>query len=98
MLVEESGAFDLEQEDAYPNVTVGRTDVITYRVSLDDGIRQKTLWLSDVTAPASIRPLLAYLRKLAIEQRRAEGNQSNQRLIISSSRCLTAGHSVSRIL
>jgi hypothetical protein len=69
-LVEESGALDLEQDDANPNVTVGRADVISYRLSLSDGKRQTTLWLNDVTAPASARPLLAYLRKLAIEQKR----------------------------
>jgi hypothetical protein len=69
-LIEESGAFDLEQEDANPNVTIGRADVITYRLSLADGRRQTTLWLNDVTAPAAARPLLAYLRKLAVEQKR----------------------------
>ena len=69
-LVESSGVFDLEQEDMNANVTVGRADVITYRLTLSEGARQNTLWMNDVTAPASIRPLLAYLRKLAIEQKR----------------------------
>ncbi len=75
-LVEESRAFDLEQEDANPNVTVGRADIISYRLSLSDGERQTTLWLNDVTAPASIRPLLSYLRKLAVEQRIMDGDQN----------------------
>ena len=69
-LIEGSGVFDLEQEDANPSVAVGRADVISYRLSLSDGSRQTTLWLNDLTAPASVRPLLTHLRKLAIEQKR----------------------------
>ena len=72
-LVESSGVFELEKDDVQPNVTVGRADVISYRLSLNDGSRQITLWLNDVTAPASLRPLLAELRKLAIEQKRSSG-------------------------
>jgi hypothetical protein len=68
-LVETSGVFDLQQDDVNPNVTVGRTDVISYRLSLSDENRQTTLWLNDLTAPASIRPLLAFLRNLAIEHK-----------------------------
>ena len=70
-LVESSGVFELRQEDINPSVTVGRADVITYRLAVADGARQVNLWLNDVTAPASIRPLLAYLQKLAQEQKRA---------------------------
>ena len=70
-LVESSEAFAMKQKDVNPNVTVGRADVITYRVSLSDGNRQTTLWLNDVTAPASIRPLLAYLQELARQHRKS---------------------------
>jgi hypothetical protein len=70
-LVESSGVFDLRHEDVNPNVTVGRADVITYRLAVSDGDRHTNLWFNDVTAPASIRPLLAYLQKLAQEQKRA---------------------------
>ena len=69
-LIESSGVFDLQQDDANPSVTVGRADVISYRLSLSKGDRQITLWLNDVTAPAAVRPLLAFLRNLAIEQKR----------------------------
>lgn len=69
-LVESSGAFDLQQEDVNPNVAVGRADVIAYRLTLSEGARQNTLWFNDVTAPASVRPLLAFLRKLALEQKK----------------------------
>ena len=70
-LVESSGVFELQQEDINPSVTVGRADVITYRLAVSDEARQVNLWLNDVTAPASIRPLLAYLQKLAQEQKSA---------------------------
>lgn len=68
-LVESSNLFEIKQKDASPGVTVGRADVISYRLSASDGARQTTLWLSDVTAPASVRPLLSFLRKLALEQK-----------------------------
>ena len=71
-LIESSGVFDLEQDDTNRNVTVGRADVISYRLTLSDGTRQTTLWLNDITAPASVRPLLAHLRKLAVEQKRKD--------------------------
>ena len=71
-LVESAGVFDLDQDDANPNVAVGRADVITYRLSVNDGARQTTLWLNDVSAPASVRPLLAELRRLAMEQKRKQ--------------------------
>jgi hypothetical protein len=68
-LVESSGAFELQQSDINPNVTVGRADVITYRISLSEGERQTTLWMNDVTAPVAIRPLLAFLQDLALERK-----------------------------
>ena len=69
-LVESSGVFDLAQSDLDPKVPVGRADIITYRLTLSDDARQTTLWLSDVTAPAAVRPLLAELRKRALEQKK----------------------------
>jgi hypothetical protein len=69
-LVESSGVFDLQQSEVTPEVTVGRADIISYRIFVSDGSRQNTLWLNDITAPASVRPLLARLRKLALEQKR----------------------------
>lgn len=69
-LVESSGVFDLNQDDINPNVTVGPADVISYRLSVSEGNKQSTLSFNDVTAPASLRPLLSFLRKLAIEQKK----------------------------
>jgi len=72
-LIESSGVFDLEQNDTTPETAAGLADVISYRISLSEGSRQSTLWFNDVNAPASLRPLLALLRKLAIEQKRKGG-------------------------
>lgn len=69
-LVESSGMFALDQDDLNINAAIGRADVISYRLTVSDGNRQTTLWMNDVNAPASVRPLLAFLRKLAIEQKR----------------------------
>jgi hypothetical protein len=71
-LVESSGVFDLKEDDlpSNPKAAAGPPDVISYRLSLSEGVRQTTLWFNDVTAPASVRPLLALLRKLALEQKR----------------------------
>ena len=69
-LVESSGVFDLEQDDTNSNTAIGRADVISYRLTLSEGRRQITLWMNDITAPASVRPLLVYLRKQALEQKR----------------------------
>lgn len=68
-LIESSGVFEIAQSDINPNVTVGRADVITYRISLSDGERQTTLWMNDVTAPVAVRPLLAFLQDLALARK-----------------------------
>ena len=72
-LIESSGVFEIEQSDVNPNVTIGRADVITYRISLTDGERQNTLWMNDVTAPVALRPLLAFLQDLALNQKNKGG-------------------------
>ena len=68
-LVKSSGVFNLQQSDIKPKTTGGPPDVFSYRLSLSDGVRQKTLSFNDVTAPVSSQPLLAFLRKLALEQK-----------------------------
>jgi hypothetical protein len=69
-LVETSGVFELQQDDVNSSTAVGRADVISYRLTLSEGPRQTTLWMNDVTAPASVRPLLSLLRKLALEEKK----------------------------
>ena len=72
-LVESSGVFDLRQNGMPPEAAVGLADIVSYRLSLSEGTRQITLWFNDITAPASLQPLLALLRKLALEQKRKGG-------------------------
>lgn len=67
-LVESSGVFDLQQEVAPASDRV--PDVFSYRLSLSEGTRKKSLSFNDVSAPATLHPLLALLRKLALAQKR----------------------------
>ena len=69
-LIETSNVFEIQQEDTNTNAAIGRADVISYRLTVSDGDKQTTLWMNDVTAPASVRPLLGFLRKLSMEQKR----------------------------
>lgn len=71
-LVKNSGVFDIQQSDLTSKSTGSPADVISYRLSLSEGTRQKTLSFNDVTAPASLQPVLALLRKLALEQKRKD--------------------------
>ena len=67
-LVESSGVFDLKQSDIVPSPS-GPPDVFFYQLSLWDGSKQTNLSFNDVTAPASLRPLLSLLQKLAVDQK-----------------------------
>jgi len=69
-LVQSAGVFDLEQSTLTPKAANGPPDVFSYRLSLSDAGRQKALSFNDITAPASLQPLLGLLRKLALEQKR----------------------------
>jgi len=69
-LVESSGVFDLKQDDINSNTAIGRADVISCRLTLSEGARETTLWMNDISAPASVRPLLGLLRKLALEEKK----------------------------
>lgn len=66
-LVESSGIFDLQQSEVEPT-SAGPPDVLFYRLSLYEENRRKSLYFNDVTAPATLQPLLALLRELAWEQ------------------------------
>ncbi len=68
-LVESSRVFELREDELAPK-SAGPPDVFSYRLSLQEGARKKSLSCNDVTAPASLHPLLALLRKLALKQRR----------------------------
>ena len=66
-LVESSGVRHLQQSDLASPQT-GPPDVFSYRLSLSEGGEGKSLSFNDVTAPPALRPLLALLRKLALDQ------------------------------
>jgi len=68
-LVESSGVFDLQQSEVAPT-SAGPPDVFFYRLSLYEGARKKSLSFNDVSAPSTLHPLLALLRKLALDQKR----------------------------
>jgi len=66
-LVESSGIFDLQQSEVAPT-SEGPPDVFFYRISLYEGTKRNSLYFNDVTAPATLQPLLALLQELAWEQ------------------------------
>jgi len=68
-LVESARVFDIQQRDINSTRAGGPPDVFSYHLSLSEGPRQKALSFNDVTAPASLHPLLALLRKLALEKK-----------------------------
>jgi hypothetical protein len=68
-LVDNSGVFELEQKD-FPPAKRGAADVFSYRLTVAEGNKQKTLSFNDMTAPASLRPLLTRLEKFAMDEKR----------------------------
>jgi hypothetical protein len=69
-LVKTSGFLDIQQNDIKSKGASGPPDVISYQLSIAEENKKKTLSFNDVTAPASLRPLLESLQKLAIDQKR----------------------------
>ncbi len=67
-LVESSGVFDLQPDEVAPESS-GPPDVFFYQLLLSEGSRKKSLSFNDITTPATLRPLLGYLQKLALDQR-----------------------------
>lgn len=68
-LVETSKVFSINPSDVAPKSN-GPPDVIFYQLSISDEGRQISLSCNDVTAPIELRPLLARLQELAMDQRR----------------------------
>jgi len=66
-LIDSSGIFEIQQSEVTPT-SAGPPDVFLYKLSLYDDGRRISLSLNDVTATENIHPLLALLRRLAIEQ------------------------------
>ncbi len=68
-LVKSSRFFDIQPSEVAPTST-GPPDVFLYRLSLSEGSKKQSLSCNDVTAPATLHPLLSLLRKLALKQGR----------------------------
>lgn len=68
-LVERSMFFDLQSSEV-ASMSSGPADVFFYKLSLSEGSRKKSLSFNDVTAPVTLHPLLSFLQKLALDQRR----------------------------
>jgi hypothetical protein len=62
--VSDSGILESDWKPAAPPGS-GPPDVMTYRVSVEDGGRTKRVTVTDITAPVELRPLLAVLRRYA---------------------------------
>lgn len=69
-LVENSQIFDIQQSDVTPVAGGGPPDVFSYRLTVTEAGRQKVLYFNDITAPASLRPLLVVLQRIALEEKR----------------------------
>ena len=67
-LIEAAGLERLEGGTAPPAAGPGR-DVFTYRLSIREHGGARSFAFDDVTAPSRLRPLLGYLRELALERR-----------------------------
>jgi hypothetical protein len=68
-VVEKSGVFDIQPDTIAPE-GYGSPDAVLYKLSLTDGRKKQSLVCNDVTAAPAVRPLLALLRKLALDQNR----------------------------
>ena len=68
-LVRTSGILELEGK--VKKATSGpQRDVFTYQLSILEAGKTRSFTFDDVTAPPSVRPLLQFLQKHALEQRK----------------------------
>ena len=65
--VNASGLLLMSQKDIAEQPTP--PDVINYRIEIEQDGKKKWFSMNDVTAPIAVRPLLGFLRKLALEAR-----------------------------
>lgn len=69
-LVKSSGVLDLQQSDVAPAAGGGVPDVFMYQLSLSESGKLKTLSFNDLTVPATMLPLLVFLQKRALDEKR----------------------------
>ena len=68
-LVERTGIMGLKAAELAPK-SPGPPDVMQYRIIISQAGALQSLEMSDITAPPALRPLLARLQELAVEQKR----------------------------
>lgn len=70
-LIKQSNLFNLrlsEEEIA----TIQGADAFSYELRIEDGEKEKSFSFTDVTASQEVRPLLDYLRNLAVAEKMGE--------------------------
>jgi hypothetical protein len=67
-LVENARVFEIDPLKITP-APKGLPDITLYQLSLSDGPKKISFQCNDITAPQSLRPLLARLRVLALKSR-----------------------------
>ena len=66
-LIESSRVFELQQSDIASS-KLGPPDVLSYKLTLHEEDKEKSLSFNDITAPKELRPLLTLLQDLAWEK------------------------------
>lgn len=67
-LVKSTGVMEIQQSDQAPSSPLS-PDTFTYRISLSEGGKSKSLSFNDMTVPSSLHPLLEFFQELALGQR-----------------------------
>ncbi|KEK23437.1 protealysin inhibitor emfourin [Bacillus gaemokensis] len=70
-LIKQANLFNLKPSEVKVATTKG-ADAFSYQLKIEDGKEQKSFSFTDVTAPQEVRPLLDYLRNLAIAEKMKE--------------------------
>lgn len=68
-LIESSGIFELQQDEIAP-IKIGPPDIFSYKLTLYEGGKKKSLSFNDTTVPDQLKPLLEFLQELAWDQLR----------------------------
>ncbi|VVB72934.1 Uncharacterised protein [uncultured archaeon] len=67
-LVKRSKVMEIQQSDLERS-SQSFPDAFTYKLSITEGGKSKSLSFNDITVPASLHPLLELFQELALEQR-----------------------------
>ena len=67
-LIDESNVFNIEPNKVHPQIT-GSPDISQYKLIIQDGAKEQSLLMNDMTVPPSLRPLLVFLQKIAIKDK-----------------------------